>query len=130
MKTITRQSYAARIERARDYLLSHLDEDIDLARMARVANFSPYHFHRVYVAVIGETVAETVRRNRLNRAAIVADVVGQAPECEQGVELSRCQRRVHIAHQCYHSGDMRAGHGGPGHRGGAAAHNCPQHRWW
>ena len=70
MKTTTRQSYATRIERARDYLLGHLDEDIDLAHIARAANFSPYHFHRVYVAVIGETMAETVRRNRLNRAAI------------------------------------------------------------
>ncbi len=70
MKTTTRQSYATRIERAQQYLLDHLDDVIDLEQIAAVAHFSPYHFHRVYVAIVGETVAETLRRNRLNRAAV------------------------------------------------------------
>jgi AraC family transcriptional regulator len=70
MKTVTRQSYAVRIERAQKFLLEHMDEAIDLERIAAVAHFSPYHFHRVYVAFVGETVAETLRRNRLNRAAV------------------------------------------------------------
>jgi AraC family transcriptional regulator len=70
MKTTTRQSYAMRIERAQQYLLDHLDDAIDLEQIAAVAHFSPYHFHRVYVSIVGETVAETLRRNRLNRAAV------------------------------------------------------------
>jgi AraC family transcriptional regulator len=70
MKTTTRQSYATRIERAQQYLLDHLDDAIDLEQIAAVAHFSPYHFHRVYVSIVGETVAETMRRNRLNRAAV------------------------------------------------------------
>lgn len=70
MKTTTRQSYSVRIERARKYLLDHMDDDINLERVAAVAPFSPYHFHRVYVAIVGETVAETLRRNRLHRAAV------------------------------------------------------------
>ena len=70
MKTTTRQSYAARIERAHQYLLEHLDDAIDLERIAAVAHFSPYHFHRVYVSIVGETVAETLRRTRLHRAAV------------------------------------------------------------
>jgi AraC family transcriptional regulator len=70
MKTTTRQSYAARIERAQQYLLEHLDDAINLEQIAATAHFSPYHFHRVYVSMVGETVAETMRRNRLNRAAV------------------------------------------------------------
>lgn len=70
MKTATRQSCALRIERAQKFLLDHMDEAIDLERIAAAAHFSPYHFHRVYVAIVGETVAETLRRNRLNRAAV------------------------------------------------------------
>lgn len=70
MKTTTRLSYAARIERAQKYLSEHLDDAIDLERIAAVAHFSPYHFHRVYVSIVGETVADTLRRNRLNRAAV------------------------------------------------------------
>ena len=70
MKTLTRESYARRIERVVDYLIDHLDGDVDLHRLAEEAFLSPYHFHRVYHAMTGETVAESVRRLRLHRAAV------------------------------------------------------------
>ena len=60
--------YQARIERVIDYIQDHLDEPLDLNHLAEIACFSPYHFHRVYRAVMQETVAETVRRLRLHRA--------------------------------------------------------------
>src|SRR5579863_10290009 len=62
--------YAERVQRVVDYLAEHLDESLDLEVLARVACFSPYHFHRVYRALLGETVSDTVRRLRLHRAAI------------------------------------------------------------
>ncbi|BBK41483.1 AraC family transcriptional regulator [Allostella vacuolata] len=52
-----------------DHIGGHLDEDLDLERLAAVACFSPCHFHRIYRAAMGETVTETVRRRRLHRAA-------------------------------------------------------------
>jgi AraC family transcriptional regulator len=68
-RALTKDSYAERIDR----VLVHIAEDIDrrhsLDDLAGVACFSPYHFHRVYRAVTGETVDETVRRLRLHRAA-------------------------------------------------------------
>ncbi|MBL8525514.1 MAG: AraC family transcriptional regulator [Betaproteobacteria bacterium] len=70
MKTLTRETYAKRIERVADYLIDHLDGDVDLHRLAEEAFLSPYHFHRVYHGMTGETVAETVRRLRLHRAAV------------------------------------------------------------
>lgn len=36
-----------------------------LEDLARLAHFSPFHFHRVYSAIAGETVAATIRRVRL-----------------------------------------------------------------
>lgn len=36
-----------------------------LEDLARIAHFSPFHFHRVYSGVTGETVAATIRRVRL-----------------------------------------------------------------
>ena len=60
--------YQARIERVIDYIQDHLDEPLDLNYLSEIACFSPYHFHRVYRAVMQETVAETVRRLRLHRA--------------------------------------------------------------
>lgn len=39
---------------------------------------SRFHWHRVFRALTGETVAELVRRERLNRAAVLV-VMGAAP---------------------------------------------------
>ncbi|MCM8734860.1 AraC family transcriptional regulator [Azospirillum sp. A1-3] len=65
----TRLDYGDRIERVVAFIAAHLDEPLDLDRLAEVACFSPYHFHRVYRAITGETAAETLRRLRLHRAA-------------------------------------------------------------
>jgi AraC family transcriptional regulator len=74
MKTITLETYAKRIERVLHYMVDHLDDvdqnPLDIHRLAEEAFLSPYHFHRVYVAMMGETVADTLRRHRLHRAAI------------------------------------------------------------
>ena len=73
MKTITRESYAKRIERVLELLTQQSvtrDDTLDIHRLAEAAYLSPYHFHRVYVAMMGETVAETLRRKRLHQAAV------------------------------------------------------------
>ncbi len=60
--------YGARLDRVIAYVFDHLDDDLDLARLAEVACLSPYHWHRIYHAMKGETIAATVRRLRLHRA--------------------------------------------------------------
>jgi AraC family transcriptional regulator len=67
--TKSRVDYQDRLDRVTSYIYDHLDDDIDLNRLADVACLSPYHWHRVYHAMHGETVAATVRRLRLHRAA-------------------------------------------------------------
>lgn len=64
-----RQTYVARINRVTDHIDRHLAEPLDLAALASVANFSAWHFHRVFQAVTGETLADRVRRRRLEVAA-------------------------------------------------------------
>ena len=68
-KDATLDRHLARIQRVIDHIVAHLDDPIDLDRLAEVACFSPYHFHRAYRYLLGETVADTVRRLRLHRAA-------------------------------------------------------------
>jgi AraC family transcriptional regulator len=70
MKTLTRETYAKRMEQVVAHIVEYLDEPLDIHRLADEAYLSPYHFHRVYVAMMGETVADTVRRYRLHRAAL------------------------------------------------------------
>ena len=51
------------------HIQSHLDEPMPLDQLAEVASFSPWHFHRIFRGMVGESVKEHVRRLRLERAA-------------------------------------------------------------
>jgi AraC family transcriptional regulator len=53
-----------------DYVDQHLDSKLDLARLASVAHFSPFHFHRLFQALMGEALGDYVRRRRMESAAI------------------------------------------------------------
>ncbi len=61
--------YHDRVNRALDYVAEHLDGDLSLDTLARIACFSPFHFHRIFASVTGETLAAHVRRIRVERAA-------------------------------------------------------------
>ena len=61
--------YGARINRVTDHIDAHLSEPLNLTRLARIAHVSPWHFHRVFQALTGETLAERVRRRRVEVAA-------------------------------------------------------------
>lgn len=63
------QQYEARLNRVIDHLYAHLEEDIRPEDLARIACLSPYHWHRIYAAMRGETITVTIRRLRLSRAA-------------------------------------------------------------
>jgi AraC family transcriptional regulator len=77
-RTTTRTDYAMRLDRVFKWLADHLDDSLDLTRLAEVACMSPHHFHRIYRAMQGETAAETVRRLRLHRAAVEL-ITGELP---------------------------------------------------
>lgn len=64
-----RAEYVARINRVLDFVEAHLDEELSLERLAGVACFSPFHFHRIFNAMMGETLQRFIQRLRLERAA-------------------------------------------------------------
>jgi AraC family transcriptional regulator len=70
MTTPTEQTYRQRILQVQLFIQEHLDEELSLDRLARVAHFSPYHFHRIFRGIVGEGVNEYVRRLRLESAAV------------------------------------------------------------
>ncbi|HLJ53835.1 MAG TPA: AraC family transcriptional regulator [Chthonomonadaceae bacterium] len=69
MRRHTLLDHEQRIEAAVRYLAAHLDERIDLRDLADHVCLSRFHFHRVFQALLGETVGELHRRLRLERAA-------------------------------------------------------------
>lgn len=58
-----------RLARVLEHIHAHLDQPLDLLALADVAQLSAHHWHRVYRGLYGETVAATVKRLRLHRAA-------------------------------------------------------------
>lgn len=70
MKSQTEQTYRHRILRVLLYIQDHLHRDPSLEELAGVANFSAFHFHRIFKAMVGEPVREYVRRLRLESAAV------------------------------------------------------------
>ncbi len=69
MKERTRLDYYQRIARVIAVVLADPAVEHTLEGLAAVACMSPFHFHRVYCAMTGESIAETVRRVRLAKAA-------------------------------------------------------------
>lgn len=86
-KEISKQEYTARINRVMDYIAKNLDKAIDLSVMAEIASFSPYHFHRIFTFVVGETPNNFLSRVKLEKA-------GQLLQDNQKVAISE------IAYQC------------------------------
>lgn len=66
-----RLEYQTRINRAMDHIGAHLDQELRLDDLARVACFSPFHFHRIFAAMAGETLGDHIRRRRLEASAIL-----------------------------------------------------------
>ena len=61
------ESYETQIQRSIDYI----EEDVmekQTRKLARIAGFSESHFHRVFQALVGDTVMEYVRKRRLAQA--------------------------------------------------------------
>lgn len=61
------------IQRAIDYIESHLTDEIDFEAAAREAYSSSFHFQRVFSILCGFTLGEYVRMRRLSMAA--SDIV-------------------------------------------------------
>jgi len=60
--------YQIRINQALAYLNQHLHQKIKINELARQANFSVFHFQRIYKLLQGETPYETILRLRLEKA--------------------------------------------------------------
>ena len=103
-RTTTRSDYAVRLERVFRWLADHLDDTLDLARLADVGCMSPYHFHRIYHATQGETSADTVRL-RLHRAAVEL-ITGALP-------VPRIARRAEYGSQEAFTRAFKAAYGVP-----------------
>jgi AraC family transcriptional regulator len=66
-----REEYKARVNRVIDHIEANIDQELPLAALAEIAGFSPFHFHRIFSSLIGETLNGFIQRIRLEKAASI-----------------------------------------------------------
>lgn len=64
-----REEYIQRINRVIDYIEANIDKDFVLEDLSQIANFSRFHFHRIFRASVGETLNQFIQRIRIEKAA-------------------------------------------------------------
>lgn len=81
-----RREYVERVNRVLDYIDRHLADPLPLEQLARVGAFSPFHFHRIFAALMGERLGDYIRRRRLETAAMSLSMRPQASVTEIAFE--------------------------------------------
>lgn len=105
--------YETRVNRVIDHIRTHLGEELTLAGLARVAAFSPFHFHRVFKAATGETLFGFIQRLRIERAATALalhrDVSVLAVALDHGFSSAATFARAFRAHFGMSATEWRSG---------------------
>ena len=64
------KDYIKRVNLALSFIDAHLDSNVlSLESVSEIALFSPFHFHRIFKSIVGETLNSYIGRKRLERAA-------------------------------------------------------------
>jgi len=68
-KESNRIIYHQNLNRVIEYIHDNLDSKIDIKVLANISNFSPFHFHRISRALLGEPIGAYISRIRVETAA-------------------------------------------------------------
>lgn len=69
LRQVRDMDYVECIQRTLDYIEENLDTQMTLETLAELACFSPFHYHRVFQTMVGESVMDYIRKRRLTYAA-------------------------------------------------------------
>jgi AraC family transcriptional regulator len=65
----TSEDYKRRVDTVVKYIREHLDSQIDIKTLADLSAFSPFHFHRIAKAYLGESIGAYIIRVRIETGA-------------------------------------------------------------
>jgi len=57
------------VRKVLEFIQMNLSEDLSLKKISEIANYSPFHFHRIFTDFVGETPKQYIIRIRLERIA-------------------------------------------------------------
>lgn len=64
------EAYKKRIVKTIQYIDSNLDADLSLEKIAEISAYSPFHFHRIFKLVTGETLQSYIIRKKIEKSAL------------------------------------------------------------
>lgn len=64
------ESYKKRIVKIIRYIEDHLDSELSLEKVAELGAYSPFHFHRLFKLITGETLQSYVIRKKTEKSAL------------------------------------------------------------
>lgn len=70
--------HKSNIQKAVNYINSNLSRKLTLDEIAEQACFSPFHFHRIFSSIVGETPGEYVVRLRLEKSANLLELTNSS----------------------------------------------------
>lgn len=68
---LIKKEYIKSLNKAFYFIEDHLQESLSLEKVADIACYSPYHFHRIFKAITHETLNEYITRKRVEKAALL-----------------------------------------------------------
>ncbi|WP_271782882.1 AraC family transcriptional regulator [Aquimarina algiphila] len=66
-----RKDYINRVNKALRFIDDHLDSELSLESVANAAHYSPFHFHRIFKAMVNETLNAYITRRRIEKMASI-----------------------------------------------------------
>ncbi|NQY42328.1 MAG: AraC family transcriptional regulator [Legionellales bacterium] len=72
-------NYKERITRVIDFIGKHLDDELEVDELCKIACFSKYHFHRLFTAYSGVSLKFYIKWLRLKRAAHQLNINKEEP---------------------------------------------------
>jgi len=63
------EEYIYRINKVFDYIEKNIDKQFTLEELSSVSCFSKFHFHRIFLSLVGETPFQFIQRIRLEKSA-------------------------------------------------------------
>lgn len=68
MKETTKDDYFQSVYKVIHFIEMHYAEDLDLDTLAKLSGFSKYHFHRIFLSIVGENLNAFIRKVRLSKS--------------------------------------------------------------
>ncbi len=66
-----REDYIGRINKVIDFIEDNLDKELPLEYVSNISCYSPFHFHRIFSSIMGETINSFINRKRIEKIASV-----------------------------------------------------------